>query len=317
MKNNIFNIFKKEFNSYFTSPMAYIFLVVFSLVNGYFFSNTFFLIGQSDLRALFNIVPMVYLFFIPAITMGLIAKENNLGTMEVMSTLPIKEYEFVIGKYLSSLALIIIGLLFTAVHFFTLVSFGTNIDYGALFTGYLGLFFAGAVYASIGTFASSLFDNQVVAFIIGVFIVLMFFLFDKLLIFVPSFLAGAIQYLSVDYHMSNMSRGVIDSRNIIYFISVIGIFLFLTVQAISSRKWKTQFSSINNLESNPRDWLTTLLLCIFTGYLGLHRFYTGHQIIGFFQLFTLGGFGFWYIIDFILIVSGNFKDSNGDKLIKK
>ena len=97
MRSNILNIFKKEFSSFFTSPMAYIFLVVFCLVNGYFFSNTFFLIGQSDLRALFNIVPMVYLFFIPAITMGLIAKEKNLGTMEVICTLPIKEYEFVIG----------------------------------------------------------------------------------------------------------------------------------------------------------------------------------------------------------------------------
>jgi len=238
MKNNILNIFKKEFNGYFTSPMAYIFLVVFSLVNGYFFSNTFFLIGQSDLRALFNIVPMVYLFFIPAITMGLIAKEKNLGTMEVMSTLPIKDYEFVLGKYLAALALIIIGLFFTGIHFITLVNFGTNIDYGALFTGYLGLFFAGAVYASIGTFSSSLFDNQVVAFIIGVFIVLMFFLFDKLLIFVPTFMAGIIQYLSVDYHISNMSRGVIDTRNVIYFISVISIFLFATVQVLSSRKWK-------------------------------------------------------------------------------
>ena len=238
MKNNIINIFTKEFMGYFTSPMAYIFLIVFSLVNGYFFSNTFFLIGQSDLRALFNIVPMVYLFFIPAITMSLIAREKNLGTMEVIATLPIKQYEFVLGKYFAALGLIVVGLLFTSIHFLTLVNFGTNIDYGALFTGYLGLFFAGAVYASMGTFASSLFDNQVVAFIIAVFLVLLFFLFDKLLIFVPSFMAAFIQYLSVDYHISNMSRGVIDSRNIIYFISVIGMFLFATVQVLASRKWK-------------------------------------------------------------------------------
>ena len=108
----------------------------------------------------------------------------------------------------------------------------------AVLVGYIGLFFVGAVYASIGTFASSLFDNQVVAFIIGVFIVLMFFLFDKLLIFVPSFLAGTIQYISVDYHFSNISRGVIDSRNLIYFLSVIGVFLFATVQVLNSRKWK-------------------------------------------------------------------------------
>ena len=181
---------------------------------------------------------MVYLFFVPAITMGLIAKEKNLGTMEVLSTLPIKDYELVLGKYLSSLSLIFVGLIFTDIHCITLLQFGTNIDYGALFSGYLGLLLVGAVYAAIGTFASSLFDNQVVAFIIAVFIVLMFFLFDKLLIFVPSFLAGIIQYLSVDYHFSNISRGVIDSRNIIYFISVIGMFLFLTVQILNVRRWK-------------------------------------------------------------------------------
>ena len=218
--------------------MAYIFLVVFSLINGYFFSNTFFLIGQSDLRSLFNIIPMVYLFFIPAITMSLIAKEKNTGTMEVLCTLPIKDYELIIGKFISSLSLILVGLVFTSIHLITLMNFGTNVDYGAIFTGYLGLFFIGALYASIGTFASSLFDNQVVSFIVAVFIVIIFFLFDKLLIFVPSFMAGFIQYLSVGFHASSISRGVIDSRNIIYFISVVGFFLFITIQILNSRKWK-------------------------------------------------------------------------------
>jgi len=236
--NIIYTIFKKEFFGYFTSPMAYIFLVVFSLINGYFFSNTFFLIGQSDLRSLFNIIPMVYLFFIPAITMSLIAKEKNTGTMEVLCTLPIKDYELIIGKFISSLSLILVGLVFTSIHLITLMNFGTNIDYGAIFTGYLGLFFIGALYASIGTFASSLFDNQVVSFIVAVFIVIIFFLFDKLLIFVPSFMAGFIQYLSVGFHASSISRGVIDSRNIIYFISVVGFFLFITIQILNSRKWK-------------------------------------------------------------------------------
>ena len=181
---------------------------------------------------------MVYLFFIPAITMSLIAKEKNAGTMEVLCTLPIKDYELIIGKFLSSISLIIVGLLFTSIHLITLMKFGTNIDYGAIFTGYLGLFFVGALYASIGTFASSLFDNQVISFIVAVFIVMIFFLFDKLLIFVPSFIAGFIQYLSVGFHASSISRGVIDSRNIIYFISVIGFFLFMTIQILNSRKWK-------------------------------------------------------------------------------
>jgi ABC-2 type transport system permease protein len=238
MLTNINIIFKKELKSYFNSPMAYIFLVVFAIVTGYFFTNTFFLFNQSNMRALFNIVPLVYLFFIPAITMGLIAREKNIGTMEVISTLPIKDVEFVVGKFLSALSLIALGLVFTLIHFFTLMNVGTNIDYGAVFTGYLGLLMLGAVYASVGTFASSVTDNQVIAFIISVFIVLVFFLMDKMLYFMPVSIAGLIQYISVDYHLSNISRGVIDSRNIIYFASLIGFFLFTTVRVLEIRKWR-------------------------------------------------------------------------------
>jgi len=238
MLTNINIIFKKELKSYFNSPMAYIFLVVFAIVTGYFFTNTFFLFNQSNMRALFNIVPLVYLFFIPAITMGLIAREKNIGTMEIISTLPIKDVEFVVGKFLSALTLIALGLVFTLIHFFTLMNVGTNIDYGAVFTGYLGLLMLGAVYASVGTFASSVTDNQVIAFIISVFIVLIFFLMDKMLYFMPVSIAGLIQYISVDYHLSNISRGVIDSRNIIYFGSLIGLFLFTTVRVLEIRKWR-------------------------------------------------------------------------------
>lgn len=190
------------------------------------------------MRALFNIIPLVYLFFIPAVTMSLIAREKNIGTMEVMATLPINDIDFVIGKFLSALSLIIIGLGITLIHFFTLMNVGTNIDYGAVFTGYLGLIMLGAVYAAVGTFASSITDNQVISFIIGVFVVLVFFLMDKMLLFVPGSLSGLIQYLSVDFHLSNISRGVIDSRNIIYFASLVGFFLFLTVRVLEIRKWR-------------------------------------------------------------------------------
>ena len=236
--HNIKSIYLKELRSYFNSPMAYIFLVVFAVVNGYFFTNTFFLINQSNMRALFNITPLVYLFFIPAISMSLVARERNLGTIELINTLPIKIHEFVIGKYLASVTLIVAGLAITLVHFFTLMKVGTNIDYGAAICGYFGLALVGAVYASAGTFASSVTDNQVVSFIIAVFIVIVFWLLDKMLIFVPSGLAGLIQFMSVDYHFTNLSRGVIDTRNLIYFGSVIGFFLFLTHRLIEIRKWK-------------------------------------------------------------------------------
>ncbi len=235
---NLKAIYFKEMRSYFNSPMAYIFLVIFAVINGYFFTRTFFLFNQSDMRSLFNIIPLVYLFFIPAITMSLIAREKNLGTMEIISTLPLKDLDFVAGKFLAALSLVLVGLLITLVHFFTLIQVGTNIDYGAVFTGYLGLALAGAVYSSVGTFASSVTDNQVVAFIIGIFIVIIFFLMDKMLMFVPVSLTGIIQYLSVDYHLSNISRGVIDSRNLIYFASVVGFFLFMTVRVLEIRKWR-------------------------------------------------------------------------------
>ena len=235
---NLKAIYMKEMKSYFNSPMAYIFLIIFAIINGYFFTRTFFLFNQSDMRSLFNIIPLIYIFFIPAITMSLIAREKNLGTMEIMSTLPLKDIDFVMGKFLSALSLIIIGLFITLIHFFTLTQVGTNIDYGAVFTGYIGLALAGAVYSSVGTFASSLTDNQVVAFIIGIFIVIIFFLMDKMLMFMPVSMTGLIQFLSVDYHLSNISRGVIDSRNLIYFSSVVGFFLFMTIRILEIRKWR-------------------------------------------------------------------------------
>ena len=235
--HNILTIYKKELRSFFNTPMAYIFLVVFALVNGYFFTNTFFLYNQSDMRSLFGIVPLVYLFFIPAVSMGLISREKSLGTIEIITTLPVRERDIVIGKFMAGLSLILIALLTTLIHYITLINVGTTIDHGAVFTGYLGLALLGGVYTDVGIFSSSLTENQVIAFIVGIAIVITFFLMDKLLVFVPPGLAGIIQYLSTEFHLSNMSRGVIDTRNIVYFGSVIGFFLFMTTRVLESRKW--------------------------------------------------------------------------------
>jgi len=236
--HNIKAIYQRELKTIFNSPMGYIFLVIFAMLSGYFFTNTFFLINQSDMRSLFGIVPLVFLFFIPAVTMGLIAKEKSVGTIEVMSTLPIKDTEFVLGKYLAGLTLILIGLAFTLVHFITLIYVGTNIDYGAVLCGYFGLALLGAFYAAIGIFSSSISDNQVVSFIVGIAIVITFFLMDKMLIFMPSGITGLLQYISVDFHLNNISRGVVDSRNLIYFGTMIWLFLALAVRTIEMRKWR-------------------------------------------------------------------------------
>jgi ABC-2 type transport system permease protein len=235
--NNTIIIFRRELKSFFDSPMAYVFLVVFAVVNGYFFTNTFFLYGQSDMRALFGIVPLVYLFFIPGVMMGLISREKGLGTLEIITTLPTNDRDIVLGKYLAGFVLILIALLTTSLHYITLIAVGNEIDHGAVFTGYLGLALVGGVYASIGLFSSALTDNQVVSFIVGIAIIFVFWLMDKMLLFVHPSLAGIVQYLSVEFHLSNISRGVIDTRNIIYFGSVIGFFLFLTTRLVESRRW--------------------------------------------------------------------------------
>ena len=235
--HNLRIIYSREIKMFFNTPMAYIFLGVLVLVNGYFFTTTFFLIKQSDLRQLFDTISLIYIIFIPAITMGLIARENASGTIEIMSTLPIKNSEFVLGKYLAACSLIGVGLLLTLFHYFTLINVGTNIDHGAILCGYFGLMLLGGLYASIGIFFSSITDNQVIAMIASATLVFSFFLIGKMLFFMPSWMSQFFQYVSIDFHLSNITRGVIDSRNIIYFGSLIWFFLSLTSQTISKNKW--------------------------------------------------------------------------------
>ena len=235
---NVGLIFRKELAAYFNSPVAYITLVVFLLINGWFFASTFFLINESDLRTLFTTIPIIYLFFVPAISMGLVAREQSAGTIEILVTLPLEDWEVIVGKYLATLALIGVGLLYSLFHFITLTMVGTNIDLGAIFTGYLGLLFVGGVFAAAGIFCSSVTGNQITAFILTFLIVFVLYIMDKVLIFIPAFLTATIQYLSIDYHFSNIARGVIDSRNVIYFASMITMFLLMAVRVLGMRKWK-------------------------------------------------------------------------------
>lgn len=238
MQSNYKILYRKEVQSFFNSPVAYITLVIFLLISAWFTMSTFFLINESDLRTLFSVVPIVYLFFVPAITMGLIARERNSGTMEFITTLPFTDGEIILAKFLAALTLIGTALAFTLVHLITLLIIGNNIDVGALISGYLGLLLVGGVYAAIGTFGSTVTDNQITAFLISFLIIFIFFILDKILIFVPGFLGSVFQFLSIDYHLSNISKGVIDSRNLIYFGSMIAFFLLVSVRVLEMRKWR-------------------------------------------------------------------------------
>lgn len=235
---NAMLIAKKEIKSYFTSPAAYIALFVFLIISSWFFSSPLFLIGSASLRTLFNIIPIVYIFFVPAITMGLISKEKYTGTIEILTTCPISDGEIVWGKFIGSITIIFAGLAFTLVHLFTIMIIGENLDYGAILGGYLGLLMMGAAYSAIGIFASSLTDNQIIAFIIGLLIVFILFIVQSTLMFLPSSIANFFRYISSGYHFSNLMKGIIDSRDIIYFFSIILIFMKLSVVTLESRKWK-------------------------------------------------------------------------------
>ena len=233
--DNILCIFKREFRSYFDSPVAYIVLMFFLLISGYFFTSNLFLVNQASLRTLFGIVPLMFVFFIPAISMRLLAEEKKSGTIELLLTYPIRDLEIVIGKYLAALALIGVLLLFTLFYAVSLNTLG-DMDNGQVISGYIGLILLGAAYLAIGVFASSITENQIIAFILALAISFFFFILDKILFFVPLTLANIFEYLAIEYHFQNITRGVIDSRNLIYFGSIIFLGLMLASHALSRRK---------------------------------------------------------------------------------
>ncbi len=237
MSNHITILCKKELKGYFDSPIAYIVITIFLLISGWFFFSDLFLVNQASLRNLFGIVPFIFMFFVPAVTMRLISEEKRSGTIELLLTLPVRDHEIILGKFLAGMILISVAVILTLVYTLTLSGLG-DLDAGSVVAGYLGLIFLGATYVSVGVFTSSLTQNQVVAFITGFLIIFILFMLNKVLIFVPSFLASFFEYLSVDYHFSNISRGVIDSRDLIYYLSIVFLFLFLSVRALESRKWR-------------------------------------------------------------------------------
>lgn len=225
----------KEFKGYFTSPAAYILMTIFLIITGWFFANPLFLINQADLRSMFSVIPWIFIVLIPATTMGLLAKERETGTIELLATFPMAKHQIILGKFWAALGLLAVALLFTAIHFFTIIFLGSNIDFGAIACGYLGLFLLAALYSAIGIFASSLTKNQIVAFIISFFIILILYLMQFALFFIPDWLAGLMQYLSVEYHFSNLAKGVVDTRNLIYFVSGIILFLKMATTALDSK----------------------------------------------------------------------------------
>ena len=224
----------KEFNAYMFSPVAYIVIALFTIVSGIFFWSVFFLQNQAELRNYFNMLPWIYTFIVPAITMRLFAEEKNTGSYEILVTLPLKLEEIVLGKFLGAFFFIIS--LNTLIIFYAIcVDLVGDLDWGPVIGGWIGSLFLITAYNAIGLFSSSLTKNQVIAFLVGLFIMLFFFLIDKFLPFLPLSIINFFNSFSADYHFKNITKGILDSRNIFYFIFLATFFLIATYYSLKSK----------------------------------------------------------------------------------
>ena len=243
----MFTLLTKEINGFLNTLIGYIVIVVFLLVIGLFlwvlpleFNIMDF--GYANLDGLFVLAPFVFLFLIPAITMRSFADEKKSGTIELLMTQPLTDLEIVLAKFFAGVILVIFSLLPTLVYFFSVYKLGFppgNLDIGGMWGSYLGLLFLGSSFVAIGIFCSSISDNQVVAFIITVFLCAFLYMgFELIYTFILSGKTGLIiQSLGINSHYSSISRGVIDTRDLVYFLSITGLFILLTKLSLESRKW--------------------------------------------------------------------------------
>lgn len=243
----MWSIFRKEVNLFFSSLIGYIVIGVFLIVLGLFlfvFPDTSLLnYGFASLDQLFSMAPSIFMFLIPAITMRSFAEEQQSGTIELLVTRPIPDLHIILGKYLASLALVAFALLPTLLYYLTVYDLGApqgNLDSGGIMGSYIGLFFLAASFVAIGIFASSTTTNQIVSFLLATALCFWFYWGFDYLSALP-FLVGrgddVVQMFGILYHYDSISRGVVDSRDLIYFLSLIGFFLFLTLVALERRKW--------------------------------------------------------------------------------
>jgi len=244
----MFAIFRKEINGFFSNLTGYIVIIVFLLVNSLFmwiFPGEWNIpdSGYAGLDTLFFLSPWVFLFLVPAVTMKMIAEEKRLGTIELIYSKPVSEREIVWGKYLASVVLVLLALLPCLISYYSVSVLGEtpgNLDKGGTWGAFIGLFLLASVYASAGLLASALTDNQVIAFIIAVFICFILYMGFDSVAYLPGLrkIDEAILNLGINEHYKSLSRGVLDLRDAIYFITVAVIFNETTRLVLLSRKWK-------------------------------------------------------------------------------
>lgn len=233
---NALIIARRQFRSYFNGPSAYIVISVVLILLGVFFWNTFFLFGRATVREMFTLLPIFLVLAAPAMTMGLLAEEKRTGTIELLITMPVRDSEVIVGKFLGVLGLYTVLLLLTLPYPLSVATLG-NLDWGPVLSGYLALLLEGAAMLAVGLLASSWTDNQLVALFVGAAICFGFWVLDRFLPFLPLGAASVFEWLSFDVHFRSMARGVIDTRDLVYFISVIGLALAMAFRSLESRRW--------------------------------------------------------------------------------
>jgi len=231
---SIAHILKREFKSYFLSPVAYIVISLFLIVTGWFFFSVFFIAGRTDLRDFFSMLPIVLAFAIPAITMRCYAEEIKSGSFEILLTLPVTQLEILLGKYMAALGFIVIMFIPTLSYPLFISSLG-DLDWGPVVGGYIGTVLLAGSFCAVGLLASSLTRNQIVAFMIGLAICFFLTIVDRMLIFFPTIITGVLQFIGADFHFRNISKGVLDSRDLAYFLSLGFIALYGTHIVVKER----------------------------------------------------------------------------------
>ncbi|MBK8700782.1 MAG: gliding motility-associated ABC transporter permease subunit GldF [Saprospiraceae bacterium] len=240
------SIFWKEINAFFSSLIAYLVIVVFLVLNGLFmwvFTDSSILdYNYASMDPLFSLAPFVLLILIPAITMRSFAEERQRGTIEFLYTKPLSDYAIILGKYLANLCLVVFALLPTVVYYYSVYQLGSpvgNLDTGAIIGSYIGLFFLSASFVAIGMFASALTDNQIVAFILGAFLCFVVHWAFDYLASMPAFIGNIdafVDRLGIQSHYDAMSKGAIDTRDLVYFLGLIAIFITACHATITGKK---------------------------------------------------------------------------------
>ncbi len=228
-------IFQKEFKDYFISPIAYIVIAIFLLVTGWLFFSTFFLFDQVELRRFFNLLPFLFALMVPIITMRLFSEELNVGSYEILLTLPVTFMDIILGKFLAGTAFVA-AILVPTLSYPIFISFLGDLDWGVVAGSYIGALLMGAAYVAIGLFASSLTRNQIIACIVGMVICVMLAIVDKMLFFFPQSILSVVTYLSSAIHFENVAKGIVDSRDILYFFSIMFLGLYATHLVMQEKK---------------------------------------------------------------------------------